>query len=175
MWNNLAMETTLAQQSKDWRERRRLRAWELHLQGWKQKDIADKLDATPGAVSQWIKRGRQEGVHALKKRKACGPPRRLSWVQRAQLPRLLARGAPSFGFSGEVWTRARVAAVIEREFGVKYHPDYVGSLLRSCGWSYPKPVCRATQRDEAALQKWAQERLPALKKGRRQAGINSCL
>jgi predicted transcriptional regulator len=37
----------------DWREGRRLRAWELQQQGWKQKDIAAALGVTPGAVSQW--------------------------------------------------------------------------------------------------------------------------
>ena len=36
----------------DWREGRRLRAWELHQQGWKQKDIAAALGVTPGAVPQ---------------------------------------------------------------------------------------------------------------------------
>ena len=168
------METTLSQPSNDWRERRRLRAFELHQQGWKQKDIADKLDVTPGAVSQWIKQGQKDGPQALKKRTACGAPRKLSWVQRAQLPRLLSRGAQSFGFGEEVWTCARIAQVIEQEFGVVYHPDYVGTLLKSCGWSYQKPVCRATQRDEVAIAQWTQERLPALKKGRRKAGINSC-
>lgn len=168
------MEITLSQQSKDWRERRRLRAFELYQQGWKQKDIADKLDVTQGAVSQWIKRGQTEGPQALKKRTACGAPRKLSWVQRAKLPRLLWRGAQSFGFTSDVWTCARIAQVIEQEFGVGYHPDYVGTLLKSCGWSYQKPVCRAIQRDEAALAAWVEERLPALKKGRRKAGINSC-
>ncbi len=169
------METTLAQPSTDWRERRRLRAFELYQQGWKQKDIADKLDVTPGAVSQWIKQGREAGAEALRKRTACGAPRKLSWVQRARLPHLLARGPQSFGFVGEVWTCARIAQVIEREFGVIYHPDYVGTLLKSCGWSYQKPTCRATQRDEAAISQWVEERLPALKKGRKKDGINSCL
>jgi predicted transcriptional regulator len=38
---------------KDWREARRLRAWQLHEQGWKQKDIAAALGVSEGAVSQW--------------------------------------------------------------------------------------------------------------------------
>ena len=86
----------------------------------------------------------------------------------------LLRGAEAFGFSGDVWTCERVAKVIEREFGVRYHPEYIGCLLRSLGWSYQKPVCRATQQNEEALRQWHQERLPALKKGRRKTGINSC-
>lgn len=37
---------------KDWREGRKLRAWELYQQNWKQKDIAAALGVTEGAVSQ---------------------------------------------------------------------------------------------------------------------------
>ena len=39
---------------------------------------------------------------------------RLSAEQRTQLPTLLARGAPAYGFTGDVWTADRVAAVIEQ-------------------------------------------------------------
>ena len=175
MWKYVDMENTLALPTNDWRERRRLRAWQLYQQGWKHKDIADKLDVTQGAVSQWIKRGREEGVQALCKRRASGAARRLAWVQRAQIPHLLARGARSFGFDSDVWTWERIATVIHAQFGVAYHRDYVGFLLRGCGWSYQKPVCRATQRDEVALQDWTQNRLPDLKKGQKPASINSCL
>ncbi len=46
----------------DWREGRRLRAWELHQQGWKQTTIAEALGVTQGAVSQWVKRGKAGAV-----------------------------------------------------------------------------------------------------------------
>ena len=45
-----------------------------------------------------------------------GGPSKLSDQQRGQLPKLLARGPAAFGFCGEVWTRGRVAQVIEQEF-----------------------------------------------------------
>ncbi len=64
---------------------------------------------------------------------APGAPARLRAEQLAQLPALLVRGAPAFGFIGDVWTRARVAEVIKRQFGVTYHPDHVGRLLRAVG------------------------------------------
>ncbi len=153
-------------QPKDWREGRRLRAWELHQQGWKQKDIAAALGVTQGAVSQWMRRGRAGGVAALRTRTSPGAPPRLTSDQLALLPVLLARGAPTFGFIGDVWTRARVADVIKREFGVAYHPDHIGRLLRAVGWSVQKPVERATQRDEAAIAAWREERWPVIKKKR---------
>ena len=43
---------------KDWRERRRLRPWELYEQRWKQKAIAAAIGVTEGAVGQWISRAK---------------------------------------------------------------------------------------------------------------------
>jgi transposase len=151
-------------QPTDWREGRRLRAWALHLRGWKQQAIAEALGVTQGAVSQWIARGKAGGQDALRNRKSPGAPRRLTTDQRAQLPTLLARGAEAFGFRGDVWTRARIATVIKREFGVSYHPDHIGRLLQEVGWTNQKPEERATQRDEDAIAQWRAEHWPAIKK-----------
>jgi transposase len=105
------VDNSLSKQASDWREGRRLRAWELKEEGWKQHEIADALGVSKGAVSQWIKRGREEGVEGLRRRIAPGASPRLSEEQRAsRLPELLARGAPAYGFRGDVWTCERVAA-----------------------------------------------------------------
>ncbi len=148
----------------DWREGRRLRAWELHQQGWKQNDIAAALGVTQGAVSHWVKRGREDGVEALRRRTAPGSSPRLTSEQRAQLVDELAKGAPAFGFIGDVWTTKRIATVIKDLFGVSYHPAHVSRLVRRLGQSVHLPVTQATQRDEAAIQAWREERWPALKK-----------
>ena len=145
---------------------RRQRAWELHQAGWRQKDIAAALGVSPGAVSQWIKRGREGGVTALRTRPRPGGPARLRTEQRARIPGLLARGAPAYGFGGDVWTAKRIASVIWRTFGVRYHPDHVSRLLRRAGWSRQQPIERATQRDEEAIRRWHEERWPALRKER---------
>ena len=52
----------------DWREGRRFRAWDLHQQGWKQTAIAAALGVTQGAVSQWLKRGKDGGIEMLRRR-----------------------------------------------------------------------------------------------------------
>ena len=57
---NSTMEKTLSSQASDWREGRRLRAYELKQQGWKQTEMAEALGLTEGAVSQWMKRARKE-------------------------------------------------------------------------------------------------------------------
>jgi transposase len=159
------MDNTLSKEATDWREGRRLRAWELKKEGWSQQRIAEALGVSKGAVSQWMKRGREGGVEALKRRPAPGARPRLSQEQRAKLPELLERGARAHGFRGEVWTCERVAEVIRREFGVSYHPAHVSRMVRALGLSLQKPSRRADQRDEEAIERWKDERWPSLKKG----------
>jgi transposase len=158
------MTEKLSDAARSWKEGRRLRAWELNQAGWTQAAIAKALGVTAGAVSQWLTKARQEGVSALHSRKAAGPPPRLTAEQRAQLPELLRRGSEAYGFRGDLWTRERVAAVVQREFGVSYSLQQIGRLLRACGWTVQKPVKRAKQRNDEAIQHWQDERWPELKK-----------
>jgi transposase len=159
------MANSLSKEATDWREGRRLRAWELKKEGWSQQRIADALGVSKGAVSQWMKRARQGGVQALKRQPAPGATPRLSEQERARLPELLERGAEAHGFRGEVWTCERVAEVIRREFGVSYHSAHVSRLVRASGLSLQKPSRRADQRDEEAIERWKEEKWPSLKKG----------
>jgi transposase len=159
------MEKTLSSGAADWREGRRLRAFELKERGWKQTQIADALGVTEGAVSQWMKRVREQGVEGLRHKPPPGATPRLSEEARARLPELLAQGAQAHGFRGEVWTCERVATVIRREFGVSYHPAHVSRLLKALRQSVQKPQRRAEQRDEEAIDNWKEKKWPSLKKG----------
>ena len=153
-----------SQQATNWREGRRLRAWELSQEGWPQQRIAEALGVSKGAVSQWLSRTRAQGPQALRHCKPPGRQPKLAHQQRLQLLELLAQGPLAFGFRGDVWTQPRVAEVIRRHFGVKYHPSQVGRILKQYGWSRQKPSRRAQQRDEEAIRRWKEERWPALKK-----------
>ncbi len=150
----------------NWKEARRLQAWSLKQHGWSQRQIAEALGVSEGAVSQWMARARTAGPEALRRRPPPGAPRRLSPEQLARLPALLHRGPPAYGFRGELWTRSRVAAVIRLEFGVFYHPRHVGRLLDAIRWSPQKPARRARQRNEAAIVQWRDDTWPAIKRGR---------
>jgi transposase len=153
-----------------WREGRRLRAWELARQGWNQSRIAEALGVTAGAVSQWFKRAREGGEGALCDRVRPGRLSRLTAEQHQRIPELLGRGAVAWGFVGERWTRERVAEVVRRQFGVRYHPAHISRLLRRWGFSLQKPVRRARQRDETSIAKWRNEGYPtAEKRGPRKA------
>lgn len=98
------MTTTKETTHQNVREYRRMRAWEMHQQGYKQQQIADALGLTQAAVSFIIKRAKAGGVAALRQRKPSGAKARLSPAQKQDLLAKLAQGAAAYGFLGDVWT-----------------------------------------------------------------------
>tara|TARA_B100001013_G_scaffold21553_1_gene12068 strand:+ start:1095 stop:1577 length:483 start_codon:yes stop_codon:yes gene_type:complete len=149
---------------KDWREGRRLRAWELKQQGWKQRAIAQALGVSEGAVSQWMRRADDGGIDALHHVPPPGAQSKLKPYQKLALCDMLLVGAEAFGFRGEVWTGPRLAALIRQYLGVSYHSDYIPRLLKRWGWSVQKPSRQAQQRDEEAIARWRTQTWPQLKK-----------
>jgi len=171
----MRMDKKTTKQPENWREARRLQAWELSQKGWKQKTIAEALGVTEGSVSQWLKKARAEGIEGLYHRKGGGPKPRLTTDQIAQLPELLALGAEAYGFLGDVWTQARVGVVIKQEFGVSFSLSHIGRLLKQIGWTRQKPIARATQRDEVAIETWRTDKWLDLEKKPETKGEPSCL
>ena len=145
-----------------WREWRRLRALDLKQQGWRQRDVADALGVREETVSRWLVRAADGGPKALLRRCSPGHPPKLSAAQKRLIPEFLWHGAEAYGFRGDVWTCARIAQVIEEEFGVSYHKDHVGRLLKELHWTPQIPIKRAIQRDEKAIQRWRVEIWPEL-------------
>ena len=93
-------------------------------------------------------------------------PSKLTDKQLRMIPDLLWHGAEAYGFRGQLWTCARVSAVIAEEFGVEYHKAHVSRLLKALKWTPQMPIARASQRDEEAIAKWRIEVWPQLKKRR---------
>jgi transposase len=148
----------------DWREWRRFRALQLKEQGWYQRDIAEALGVSEDSVSRWLVRARDGGPEALLARSSPGHPPKLSSAQKRLIPEFLWHGPEAYGFRGAVWTCARVARVIEEEFGVRYHKDHVGRLLQELRWTPQVPIRRAIQRDEEAIERWRDEVWPDLRR-----------
>jgi transposase len=137
------------QEQDRWREARRFQALKLKSQGWKQAKIAEELGVTPGAVSQWLKRAREEGAEALQTRKGGGPKPRLKEDQIKTLPELLAKGPQAYGFRGNVWTRARIITMIQQVYGVHFSHGHIGRIMRKSG---------VRLRDSSARLRWGTRR-----------------
>jgi transposase len=131
----------------------------------KQVEIARHLGVTEAAVSQWKKRLAEGGAEALQLRKASGRPPKLDKAAKQELVKTLEAGAVAAGFPTEQWTQARVQQVIERDFGVHYHQNYISRLLDGLGWSVQKPETRAMERDEDLIRAWLSQDWPRIKKG----------
>jgi transposase len=90
---------------------------------------------------------------------------RRAWSQEeaaGQADQLALRlGPTAHGFTGELWTLDRIAIVIERLTGIRYHPAWVWAVLHHrLGWSVQRPKRRAAERDQAAIDRWVKERWP---------------
>jgi transposase len=128
-------------------------------------EIARSLGVDDQTVRAWRRAWRAGGRAALFSRKPPGRPARLTDAQRAQLATLLVEQTPAqCGFDRYLWTQQLIADLIAREFGVSYHHDHVGVILREIGFTHQKPARRAVERDGAAIDAWRRDAWPALLK-----------
>ena len=147
-------------------ERRRRRAVELLESGQSLVVVAWMVGAAVSAVWQWRKTFRREGAGGLAAKPAPGRPSKLSPQQRQRLPKLLAAGARHYGYPNDLWTTRRIAAVIQQELKVNYHPAQVSRILHDLDWSYQKPERRAVERKQAAIDHGKRYRWVEIKKKR---------
>jgi len=145
-------------------ERRRQRAIALLEEGHAPVEVAHLLGVDRRSVRRWNASYRKQGAGGLAARAVPGRPWKLSIRQRTQLEGMLLRGAAANGFESDLWTCPRVAQVIARRLGIRYHVDHIGRLLRSLGWTPQRPTCRALERDEERNQRWIKQEWPRIKK-----------
>jgi len=145
-------------------ERRRLRAIALLQQGMAPVEVARHVGVDRRSVRRWRASHDRAGKAGVGAKPAAGRPPKLNAPQRARLERMLLRGAEAAGFRTPLWTCSRVADIVRREFGVRYHVDHIGRVLRKLGWSPQKLGRRVRERDEAAIQRWVKVDWPRIKK-----------
>jgi len=146
-------------------EERRMRAAELFRRGRRPAEVGRELGVSIQSASVWYQRWSAGGKKALRAAGRAGRLPRLDADDLARVERALAKGPTANGFATELWTLPRVAEVIERVTGVRYHPGHVWRILRvQLGWTRQRPARRAVERDDAAIERWAKEQWPKVKK-----------
>jgi len=128
------------------------------------QSVAATLSASISSVVRWAQDFRNGGAAALRPKPAPGRPPRLS--QKRKLLRLLAHGAGAAGYSTQLWTLPRIAKLIEKHFGILYHPGHVWRVMLGLKWTWQKPERRAIQRDEKAIAHWKKHEWASIKKRR---------
>jgi transposase len=145
-------------------EARRFEAARLFARGTGQAAVMRALGVSRQTAHQWYHRWRRGGRQGLKAVGRLGRKPRLDQRQLGRVETALLQGPRRHGFATELWTLPRVATVIARLTGVRYHPGHVWYLLRGLQWSLQRPARRARERDEAAIRQWVSRRWPAVKK-----------
>jgi transposase len=85
-------------------------------------------------IYRWLRAKRAGGFAALDRRRHPGRPPRISAERGATVREWLIGSTPSdYGLASKVWTRAAVAALLERRFGVELTPMSAGRLIRRIG------------------------------------------
>jgi transposase len=146
-------------------EERRLEGGRLLKEGKLSKaEIARQLGVTRGSVTAWAKAIQAGGLRGLRQRKSSGRKSKLTAEVKKKLKRFLDCGALAAGFPTDRWTLVRVNELLNKEFGISYHPNALGRVLDELGYSVQKPLPRAAERDEELVKAWLAKDWPRIKK-----------
>src|ERR1700685_1355805 len=142
-------------------EQRRRQAVQAVHAGDKVKDVARILGVHPRSVFRWLQLAHTSDGLAAKPHP--GPATRLNVRQQRRLERMLLEGSKAHGWANEMWTTKRIAELIHRHFGVKFHHDHVGRFLHKVlKWTPQKPRKKARERNERAIRRWQREKFPQI-------------
>jgi transposase len=147
-------------------EKRRLRAARLFAKGRSRAQVARALGVSWAAVDTWYRAWREEGEAGLKGAGRAGRKPKLTPVQLGRVEQALLQGPLAHGYATLLWTLPRIAALIAKLTGVRYHPGHVWRILQAMGWSVQRPEHRAKERNEAVIDRWQKRRWPQRKRGR---------
>ena len=147
-------------------ERRRRLAVQRVSEGYDPAEVAEFLGVHPSSVRKWWKAFQQYGNQALSAKPVPGRPPKLTPTQEREVLGWLEQNPKSFGFATELWTARRVTQVIERKWGVKFHPNYLSDWLSRRGVSPQKPLKRPQERDRAAIDHWTTHTWPRIQNAR---------
>lgn len=144
-------------------ETRRKKGMRLLARGATQAEVARQCGVSTPTALRWRRALEAKGQEAWR-RKPLGAPPKIQAEHREALSHFLTEGAQVHGFTNDLWTLPRIAAVLEKQTGLRVHRGHLWRVLIALGWSIQKPEKRATQRDEAAIGRWKRHTWRALKK-----------
>jgi len=129
-----------------------------------QRAVAQHVGASPTAVQQWYQAWLAGGRRALAARPRRGRAAKLTAAQWRTVGQLLRRGALAAGDATEQWTLKRIAHLLRRHFGVRYHYRYLERPLKAHGVTPQRPAVQAKERNDVVVRAWLRRDWPALKK-----------
>jgi transposase len=109
-----------------------------------------------------------KGVASLVYQRPPGRPSKLTKTQRQELADLIKASPQASGYTSGCWNTPMIQDLIQRHFGVEYHPHYICTLLHNLGFSYQKARFVSDHLNEAKRLEWRQTRWPQILQRARQ-------
>lgn len=143
-------------QTRNAKQRDRLRAVALAIDGESTPAIMRMLGRSRGFVQRWCYAYRDGGLDAVMAKPLPGRATKLPADQHATFKQRVLDGATEADdvcvLRGRDWVR-----ILEREFGVKYTLSGVYELLNRLGMSVLAPRPQHRQSDDAAMRQWVDD------------------
>lgn len=146
----------------------------LYLRGKRQKQIAEDLGLSFGAVKKVIGLYKSDGVTALKlsqRGRRPGEKRVLDSKQEEAIQRVIKEKRPEqLRMRFALWTREAVHRLILSKFGIDMPIRSVGNYLKRWGFTPQKPIRRAYERCPQAVKEWLDEKYPVIVRRAKEEG-----
>src|SRR5512146_3561565 len=152
-------------------EQMRIRAVRRMKAGVHPEEVAAALGLNRSTVYAWKLAFDRGGEAALVAKLHPGRRPQLSPAQRDTLFDLINGHDPwDYGFAAHLWTRHLVADLVAKVFGVRFTPQWTGTLLRRLGLTPQRPTYRASEADPAAVATWRTQVYSAIQAEAAQTG-----
>jgi transposase len=144
----------------------RERAVAMHEAGNAQLAIARALGVHKNTICRWLKGWRVAGAAALRAKKRGrrhGAKQLLDAHQASEVQRLMTGHCPDqLDLPFALWGREAVQALVRARFGVRLALRTVSDYLRRWDFTPQRPIKRALERQDAAIQAWLAEHYPKI-------------
>jgi transposase len=156
--------TAAGSRRRERRKKQRLQAARLFARGATQAEVARRLGVSRVSAMRWYRLWHEGGRRRLEQTLPLGRRSRLGLTDIERIEAALIEGAESQ--RSVPWTLPRIATMIERVSGVRYHPGHVWRVLQGLGWSLQRPGRRGRGRDEDASAQWKRRERPRATRAR---------
>jgi transposase len=141
---------------------KRIHALLALAQGQSVSEVADMLSLGEQTVRDYRNQYLLKGMTSLVYQAPPGRPSKLTTTQRQQLAEWITASPQGSGYTSGGWNTPMIQDLIQRHFGVVYHPHYIATLLKNMGFSSQKARFVSDHLSEAKRLEWRQTRWPKI-------------
>jgi transposase len=132
------------------------------------REVAEMLALGEQTIRDYRNAFLVKGIASLVYKRPSGRPSKLTKTQRQELAALIKASPQAAGYTSGCWNTPMIQDLIERRFGVTYHPHYIATLLGNLGFSYQKARFVSDHLNEAKRLAWRQREWPRIVQQARQ-------